>query len=231
MEVYNFHFFCPLLNIMNHISFIDCFFETPVHTCVNDFILRTKELSTYHMVSKYGFKSLYEEAKPRAYVILGSASHVNQRLDWHLELAKFIDTKLRQNIPVLGICFGHQLMADFYGSKVDYIDETQVTRKEPRKLTIDSPFYGIPKDESFTLAYCHSQVIKELSNQFTSIAHSDDFENEIIKHNTLPFIGLQAHPEASKNFLANEAKVDEKLLLKTKNDGDRFLDYFISALK
>ena len=47
-----------------------------------------------------------------------------------------------------------------------------------------------------------------MSDAFTSIAKSSKFENEIIKHNELPFIGIQAHPEASNLFLKNTVELN-----------------------
>lgn len=216
----------------SHISIIDCFQETPANTCFNDFILRTKQISTYHMVSKYGFHSLKNEPTPKAYIVLGSASHISDKLDWHNELAIFIDERLKENIPVLGICFTHQLMASFYGSKIDYINDEKIMYKDSRKLCFKKDFLTFKSGDQINLAYSHSQVIKELSENFDIIADSDLFPYEIIQHKTYPFIGLQAHPEASMNFLINESTInDEKLINKTKKDGDLFLDYFISSLK
>ena len=216
---------------MSHISFIDCYSETPVITCFNDFITRTKCISTYHMASQFGLKSLEVEPTPKAYVILGSASHVNQRLPWHKDLAIFIDQKLKLGIPVLGICFGHQLMADFYGCNVGYIDEKETSYKEAREIYLTDECYGIKKDSKLTLAYCHSQIVIELSKDFKELAYSNLFNNEIIKHNTLPFIGTQAHPEASMNFLNNETNASDELKKIAKSDGDKYLDHFILSLK
>jgi len=217
---------------MTNIAFIDCFSETPANNCVNDFILRTRIPCTYHMVSQYGFKSLCEIPDPSGYIVLGSASHLSDKLPWHKELALFIDKKLKENIPVLGICFTHQLMAQYYGSKVDYIDKDQTLIKETRPLTINKKFLEYHASDQINLAYCHSQVIKELSNEFDVMATSSQFDYEIIQHKKLPFIGLQAHPEASLNFLMNDAKIKDKALInKTKTDGDTFLAHFISSLK
>lgn len=215
----------------NHISFIDCYIETPVHNCVNDFILKNQRLSTYHMVAHFGLRSLFEEETPKAYVILGSASHLSQNLSWHKELAVFIDEKLKSGIPVLGICFGHQLMADYYGCEVGFIQKDEKTFKEARDISIRANCYGIQESSVLKMAFCHSQIVKTLSSDFTSIASSDRFDNEIIQHNSLPFTGIQSHPEASLNFLKNEAEETEENCLKAKRDGDLFLNYFNSSLK
>jgi GMP synthase (glutamine-hydrolysing) len=216
----------------SHISIIDCFQETPANVCFNDFVLRSNIKATYHMVSKYGFHSISKEPTPKAYIVLGSASHLSDNLPWHQELAEFLDCKLKQQIPVLGICFAHQLMADFYGSKIDYIDNNKTKYLDSRSLKFKENFWGYHKDTSINLVYSHSQVIKELSDSFNIIASSDLFPYEIIQHNRYPFTGVQAHPEASLNFLENESSVDDKdLLKKTKQDGDQFLDHFIASLK
>lgn len=217
---------------MKQIAFIDCFTESPANVCVNDFIIRTKIPTTYHMVSQYGFKSLASIPNPDAFIVLGSASHLSDDLPWHKELAIFLDKKLTENIPVLGICFTHQLMANFYGSKVDFIDHSEELIKESRIVEFNQNFLRYSKNQKINLPYCHSQVIKELSDNFITVASSEKFDYEIIKHKTLPFIGMQAHPEASLNFISNEINIEtSELITKTKNDGDSFLNYFIASLK
>ncbi len=184
------------------IAFIDCFIETPVHHCFNQFVQNTHIPATYHMVSHYGLDSLELVAeKTKAYIILGSASNVDHQLSWHRPLAEFIDKKLKEGIPVMGICFGHQLMADFYGSKVSYLTVDQTHFKEVREIKFCKDFDHFKTGETVKLAYAHEQAILELSDQFEIIASSKRSNFEVIKHKTLPYLSTQAHPEASAKFI------------------------------
>lgn len=212
------------------ISFIDCYIQSPVNHCVNQFIQKSRIPSTYHMPAQFGTKSLLLEQTPTAYVILGSAAHVTEFNPWQEDLIEFIIPKLEQGTPVLGICYGHQLIAHHYGSTVEYSDKEHTHFKEARQLKITQEFWKYTNKSSIELGYAHSQIITNLSDQFDNLASSLRFENEIIRHKSLPFFGLQAHPEASIDFLANEANVvdnRERII----NDGHNFLMNFYNFSK
>jgi GMP synthase (glutamine-hydrolysing) len=212
------------------ISFIDCYIQSPVNHCVNQFIQRSRIPSTYHMPAQFGTKSLLLEQTPTAYVILGSSAHVTEFNSWQEELIDFIIPKLEQGIPVLGICYGHQLIAHHYGSIIDFTDKEKTHFKEARKLNLSQSFWNYSQKSSIELGYAHSQIITKLSDHFDNLASSTRFENEIIRHKTLPFFGLQAHPEASREFLSNDANVhgnQDKIL----NDGFEFIMNFYNFSK
>lgn len=211
------------------IAFIDCFIETPVHHCFNQFVQDTQIAATYHMVSHYGLDSLEMVAeKTKAYIILGSASNVDHQLSWHKPLANFVDKKLSEGIPVLGICFGHQLMADFYGCKVDYLCANKTHFKEIREIKFQKDFSRYRHQEVIKLAYAHEQAVIELNDQFEVLAGSERSPFEVIKHKSLPYISTQAHPEASFKFISETLNSkDDRGSIKA---GQRFLlsflDYF-----
>lgn len=54
-----------------------------------------------------------------AYVISGSKHSVYEDLPWIHDSKRFLNELKHQNIPMFGICFGHQLMAEAFGGKVE----------------------------------------------------------------------------------------------------------------
>lgn len=56
-----------------------------------------------------------------AAIISGSQANVNQRMDWIKQLKNWIITARYSNVPVLGICFGHQIIAEALGGSVKQI--------------------------------------------------------------------------------------------------------------
>ncbi len=56
-----------------------------------------------------------------AYLVTGSAASVIEQADWMLEAQNFIRAAADSR-PVIGICFGHQLIADAYGGAVEASD-------------------------------------------------------------------------------------------------------------
>lgn len=208
------------------LAFIDCYIERPVHHCFNQYLSHSKRIASYHMVSQFGFDSLDQLASPPSgIIILGSASNITENLTWHTELAKRIDTYLQKNIPVLGICFGHQLMANFYGCKVGYLSQKQEYFTETRKITFLQDLGSYNKEETLELAYAHEQAVLQLSDQFIAIAKSARSEYECLKHKTLPLLTTQAHPEASALFYRETLKTKDNKT--TIQNGLQFIDNFL----
>ena len=217
---------------MKSIAFIDCFIQSPVNKCVNHFILKTGHPCTYHMPSLFGFDSLYSIEKTDAFIILGSASHVSDNLPWHKELIEFIIPKIEKNIPTMGICFGHQLIASHYGCDVSYLNSDQLKRVEVREVNFLETTLGISKGAKLPLAFSHSQVVKKITSDFEHIASSDICEFEGLKLKKYPYWSFQAHPEASANFIRQDAKVNsEDLVNKTLDAGSSILEAFARELK
>lgn len=166
-------------------------------------------------------QSLQEDSS-KGYIILGSYSNIEDRLSWHKELSSFIDRKLHENIPVLGICFGHQLMADFYGAKVT-LNNGGLSYQGARKVNVGQ--------RSYLFIVAHKYQVTDLPDSFTRLGTSETCKNEIIKHNELPFTGIQAHPEASKHFIKNtlekcDLSLDEQE--DSLHDGIQFIKKFLT---
>ncbi len=86
-------------------------------------------------------------------IIMGSLSMVTEELPWMRRLAQQIVELTQRHIPVLGICFGHQLVAYALGGKVDYhpqgleigsvaITRTPQSNDDPLFSGLDTPFYA-----------------------------------------------------------------------------------------
>ena len=204
------------------IAFIDCFIDIPVYNCVNQFVENTNIPSTYHVPSKFGTESLEAIKNPTCYVILGSAAHVTENHPWQKELLNFIIPKLESGIPVLGICYGHQLMANYFGCEVGYCHSDKGQIKELREIQYNNSVIH--------MAYAHAQKVKSITSDFEVLGRSNQFDFEILKHKTLPLTSTQGHPEASKGYLQNELKVGS-LLQKTLSDGENFIKDFYLGIR
>lgn len=100
---------------------------------------------------------------------------------------------LQQLVPVLGICFGHQLLGLSYGAKIFRGAEVR-TNTNITLLAQNSLFAGF--DTSFVMSEDHTEGI-DLPEGFVHLATSDEYEVEAMKHASKPFWGVQFHPEAS----------------------------------
>lgn len=113
------------------------------------------------------------------------------------------------NVPTIGFCLGHEIIAAAYRGRIKRLPATH-NKKE--NVTIDVPddpiFAGLNKTEVL-LTKRHSFHVAELPADFISLASSETTPNEIIRHKDKPIYGFQSHPEVSgedgmimiKNFL------------------------------
>jgi GMP synthase (glutamine-hydrolysing) len=108
------------------------------------------------------------------------------------------------NIPILGICGGHQALALAFGGKVGPIragedDCMPYTRDRqggvvPLKLTTPDPiFSGI--DGKLRIVESHFDEVKVLPPGFVLLASDKLSPNQIMRHPTKPVYGVQGHPE------------------------------------
>jgi GMP synthase (glutamine-hydrolysing) len=136
-----------------------------------------------------------------AVVISGSAARIVNPSDRALfkEVARLIKTC---NLPMLGICFGHQLLCWTFGAKVGTLAQPVIGRFEKvRVADVDGIFAGFAQQQTIPLAESHyDYVLKESLDQagMVLLADSSSCEVEAVKHKSKPFYGVQFHPERIK---------------------------------
>ena len=90
----------------------------PYRTMFETMFDRTGQGFSYETVAVSDGEPFPDPARLEAIVITGSAAGVYDRLPWLDPLRAFIRTAYEQRTPMLGICFGHQIMADALGGDV-----------------------------------------------------------------------------------------------------------------
>lgn len=98
--------------------------------------------------------------------------------------------------PILGICFGHQLLGLTYGAAVSLQKEDR-DWQTIETLQDDALFNMFPKE--FKMMEDHCETIS-IPQNFIHLAVSDACINEAMKHNDKPCYGVQFHPEVSGNL-------------------------------
>ena len=76
---------------------------------------------TYHLPVMSDVDSILKSlSRSCGIIILGSAASVHDQSDWQLVLNNMLFKAIANDIPILGICFGHQFLAHNLGGKVDF---------------------------------------------------------------------------------------------------------------
>lgn len=105
------------------------------------------------------------------------------------EVEAIVDSK----VPVLGVCFGHQMMARAFGAEVVKDRRHVLGMVETRVLAADPIFDGLPK--SLMLLESRYEIVKSLPEGFRLIAKSRTSGIAAMKHEKRPLYGIQFHPE------------------------------------
>jgi GMP synthase (glutamine-hydrolysing) len=110
--------------------------------------------------------------------------------------AKFnneMDAIRDSGVPVLGVCFGHQMMARAFGSDVVKDGRHILEMVKTYVLAEDPLFQGLPR--SLILLESRHEVVKSLPRGFRLLARSATSDIATMKHETRPLYGVQFHPE------------------------------------
>jgi GMP synthase (glutamine-hydrolysing) len=106
------------------------------------------------------------------------------------------------NLPLIGICYGHQLLCAAFGAKTGSLTHPVKDRFEQVRLIEKCEiFTSFREGQTITLAQWHNDYVKKDGlgeSGFRLLADSSSCEVEAVKHETKPFYGVQFHPERVK---------------------------------
>jgi GMP synthase (glutamine-hydrolysing) len=149
-----------------------------------------------------------EKMKPEAIILSGGPSSVTLGQNFvSEEIVKRVSAGW--DVPLLGVCYGHQLIAYALGGKVE---KGKSAEYGLGKITVDNEdllFKGVPKE--FTAWVSHFDEVKALPKGFVALAHSETCAVEAMRHKERRIFGTQFHPEVwhtehgeeiLKNFLS-----------------------------
>ncbi len=103
--------------------------------------------------------------------------------------------QLYKQYPILGVCLGHQVVAQAFGGSVIRAKQIMHGKTAPVQHTNTGIFYGA--DNPLTAMRYHSLVVSDLPEELVVTARStDDDEIMGIRHTSYFVEGIQFHPES-----------------------------------
>ncbi|MBU1200379.1 type 1 glutamine amidotransferase [Patescibacteria group bacterium] len=108
----------------------------------------------------------------------------------------FIETAIKADLPILGICFGHQLLGHMYGGEVKYRPDLSEIGCFTIALTTNgqkSSFFNKVSNQFIAWLY-HNDHIITLPNGAVVLANSERTQFQALKLSDKVF-GVQFHPE------------------------------------
>ena len=130
-----------------------------------------------------------------AWLLTGSKHGAYEPLDWIQPLERLIQHIYAEGLPMVGICFGHQIMAQALGGKVAKYEGGWIVGTQKYKFD-----KGVGVEDVVLNAWHQDQVIEPPTNA-TVIGSSDTctFAGLSYRSNT---VSLQPHPEFNNEYLA-----------------------------
>lgn len=129
-------------------------------------------------------------------VLSGSPAMVTDRAPWSERCAEWLAGVVVAGIPVLGICYGHQLLAHALGGEVGHHPcgiEIGTVEVERHELALDDPLLGeLPP--RFAAQVVHEQTVLRLPPGATPLAGNAHEPHQAFRIGTCAW-GLQFHPE------------------------------------
>ena len=123
-------------------------------------------------------------------IISGSQSSVYHDEPWMAELATWVRGAIAAELPVLGVCWGHQLLAQIMGGTVDDRGAYELGYVEIDQVQSDPLFDGVA--DPFVAFATHSDEVTALPDDVTVLARNDAGIQAFRKDRVY---GVQFHPE------------------------------------
>lgn len=161
---------------------------------------------------RYPERPLPAATDASAFIITGSSSSVTERAPWMLRAEEFIRELHGKNVPLFGICFGHQLIGQALGGLVEKnpngreIGTVMVTKTEDA----DDPLLAsLPK--TFTANHSHVDSVVILPPEARRLGYTD------LEPNAMYAVGattkcVQFHPEFDGDSMAGYVEARAPLI-------------------
>lgn len=125
-----------------------------------------------------------------AAVVTGSRASIYHDEPWIDELKTWVEAGIESGLPVLGVCFGHQLVADVLGGRVTDMGEYELGYREVLRRGDSMLFAGA--GQPLTAFQTHSDRVAKLPPGATLLA-ANEYGVQAFRKNRV--LGVQFHPE------------------------------------
>ena len=165
-----------------------------------------REANVYCEIQPFN-KEIRPDASIKGIILSGSPFSVND------ENAPYVDvSSINSKLPVLGVCYGAQLVAKQYGGRVDKSNKREYGRALLKKQSADQLFHDIMDLSQVWMS--HSDSVLDLPEGFEILGTTESIPYAAFKKNDTPhpLYCVQFHPEVYhsiegkkvlKNFLIN----------------------------
>lgn len=175
-----------------------------------------------------------------AYLITGSRHGVNDGMQWIDDLCEFVRELWSLRIPLIGVCFGHQLMARALGGTVRKAEQGWGLGLSFNQLH-ERREWMTPYQDHLDLLVSHQDQVTILPPQAQVLASSEFCPYYLVQYGD-HFVSVQGHPEFTKGYSRDLLKMREEILpparvraaltsLSGETDGDLMMQWLVQFLQ
>lgn len=115
------------------------------------------------------------------------------------------------DVPTIGVCLGHEIIATAFQSKIRRMHDYQSKKERVFIEGFDDPIFEGLHSREILIQKKHRFHVPNPSQAFEILAHSHVCPNEVMRHKERPIYGFQGHPEVSgvegERIMANFLKI------------------------
>mgnify|MGYP001357566775 CR=1 FL=1 len=195
---------------------------------------KIRELGSYSEI--INFKNIFKlknDSSVKGIILSGGPLSITN--DKGISLDSFL---IKKKIPILGICYGHQILAKKFGGKIKVSKHREFGKailKAKSNSILTKNFF---KSKKNVVWMSHQDIVQKLPEGFKTIASSQNSKFAVIANDKLKYYGVQFHPEVShtengktliKNFIFNICKVKKNW--NSKNQKKLFISNIADIVK
>lgn len=154
----------------------------------------------FSTISPYKGDELPDPQILDAILITGSPASVYDPEQWIPRLLDFVRWCSAKSVPQIGVCFGHQLIAQALGGRVSKSDKGWGVGRHEYNLVDRPSWLSDDTPETIALAVSHQDQITEPPAGAKPIISSEFTPYAGLCYENAPIISIQGHPEFTKEF-------------------------------
>ncbi len=165
------------------------------------------------VVKVYAGEVPREPAAYSAAIITGSPANVTDHDDWSVATADWVRGAVAADLPVLGICYGHQLMAEALGGKVDFhpAGRESGTQRVERTPAAAHDVLARALPDRFEAQFIHEQSVMTAPPGAVVLARNAHDAHQMLRFAPRAW-GVQFHPEFSAAIMRTYVEVLDEML-------------------
>jgi GMP synthase-like glutamine amidotransferase len=146
-------------------------------------------------------EALPDPASCEGVVITGSPAGVYDTTPWMDPLRGFIRGAFAAKTPMIGVCFGHQIIADAMGGAVRKSEKGWGVGRHTYDV-LGAPAWMVDAGATVALSVSHQDQVIAPPKGAVTLARSAHTDYAMLAYDGAPVMSLQGHPEFSDEFVA-----------------------------